>query len=73
MAIRANIFVSNTGLISPLCYLYQAESELQRASLDATRTTQQLKETIDNFEKQKIRDIKVRVLTFQCDITFHLA
>ncbi|NWS38901.1 FA92A protein, partial [Probosciger aterrimus] len=41
-----------------------AESELQRASLDATRTTQQLKETIDNFEKQKIRDIKVRVLTF---------
>lgn len=36
----------------------QAESELQRASLDATRTTQQLKETIDNFEKQKIRDIK---------------
>ncbi|KAM9574148.1 LOW QUALITY PROTEIN: CBY1-interacting BAR domain-containing protein 1 [Guaruba guarouba] len=35
-----------------------AESELQRASLDATRTTQQLKETIDNFEKQKIRDIK---------------
>uniref|UniRef100_A0A672TRW2 CBY1 interacting BAR domain containing 1 n=1 Tax=Strigops habroptila TaxID=2489341 RepID=A0A672TRW2_STRHB len=38
--------------------IFQAESELQRASLDATRTTQQLKETIDNFEKQKIRDIK---------------
>ncbi|KFQ06733.1 Protein FAM92A1, partial [Leptosomus discolor] len=35
-----------------------AESELQRASLDATRTTQQLRETIDNFEKQKIKDIK---------------
>ncbi|XP_066034920.1 CBY1-interacting BAR domain-containing protein 1 isoform X2 [Chamaea fasciata] len=35
-----------------------AESELQRATLDATRTTRHLEETIDNFEKQKIRDIK---------------
>lgn len=36
----------------------QAESELQRATMDATRTTKQLEETIDEFEKQKIQDIK---------------
>ncbi|NXE66289.1 FA92A protein, partial [Calcarius ornatus] len=35
-----------------------AENELQRATMDATRTTRHLEETIDNFEKQKIRDIK---------------
>lgn len=37
----------------------QAESELQRATMDATRITKQLEETIDEFERQKIRDIKV--------------
>lgn len=37
----------------------QAESELQRATMDAARTTRQLEETIDEFERHKIQDIKV--------------
>ncbi|XP_056670792.1 CBY1-interacting BAR domain-containing protein 1-like [Monodelphis domestica] len=36
----------------------QAETELQRATMDAIRTSWHLEETIDNFEKQRIKDIK---------------
>ncbi|XP_073650690.1 CBY1-interacting BAR domain-containing protein 1 isoform X1 [Tursiops truncatus] len=36
----------------------RAETELQRATMDAARTTRHLEETIDSFEKQKIKDIK---------------
>ncbi|XP_031985197.1 protein FAM92A isoform X3 [Corvus moneduloides] len=35
-----------------------AENELHRATLETTRTTRHLEETIDNFEKKKIKDIK---------------
>ncbi|XP_030645308.1 CBY1-interacting BAR domain-containing protein 1 [Chanos chanos] len=50
----------------------QAESELQRATMDATRTTRQLEETIDEFERQKIRDIKKIFGEFvTVEMTFH--
>ncbi|CAN9504045.1 unnamed protein product [Ophioblennius macclurei] len=49
-----------------------AESELQRATMDATRTTKQLEETIDEFEKQKIRDIKKIFCDFvTIEMSFH--
>ncbi|XP_062301877.1 CBY1-interacting BAR domain-containing protein 1 [Osmerus eperlanus] len=50
----------------------QAESELQRATMDATRTTRHLEETIDEFEKQKITDIKKIFGEFvTVEMTFH--
>ncbi|XP_030596915.1 CBY1-interacting BAR domain-containing protein 1 [Archocentrus centrarchus] len=50
----------------------QAESELQRATMDATRTTKQLEETIDEFERQKIQDIKKIFCEFvTVEMSFH--
>ena len=50
----------------------QAETELQRATMDATRTTRHLEETIDNFEKQKIKDIKTIFSEFiTIEMLFH--
>uniref|UniRef100_A0A8C0IMV3 Uncharacterized protein n=1 Tax=Chelonoidis abingdonii TaxID=106734 RepID=A0A8C0IMV3_CHEAB len=40
------------------CDFSQAESNVQKASVDASRTTQQLEETIDEFQKQKLKDIQ---------------
>ncbi|XP_072278532.1 CBY1-interacting BAR domain-containing protein 2 [Pyxicephalus adspersus] len=36
----------------------QAESNVQKASVDAARTTQQLEEAIDTFQQQKIKDVQ---------------
>ncbi|XP_041421373.1 protein FAM92A-B isoform X2 [Xenopus laevis] len=50
----------------------QAETELQRATMDAARISQQLEETIDNFEKQKIKDIKKLFAEFvTIEMVFH--
>nr|KAF6426305.1 hypothetical protein HJG59_004959 [Molossus molossus] len=50
----------------------RAETELQRATMDATRTTRHLEETIDNFEKQKIKDIKTIFSEFiTIEMLFH--
>ncbi|KAE8599258.1 hypothetical protein XENTR_v10017121 [Xenopus tropicalis] len=50
----------------------QAETELQRATMDASRISQQLEETIDNFEKQKIKDIKKLFTEFvTIEMVFH--
>ncbi|KAG6940716.1 family with sequence similarity 92 member B [Chelydra serpentina] len=38
--------------------LSQAESNVHKASVDASRTTQQLEETIDEFQKQKLKDVQ---------------
>uniref|UniRef100_M3YCH9 Family with sequence similarity 92 member A n=1 Tax=Mustela putorius furo TaxID=9669 RepID=M3YCH9_MUSPF len=52
--------------------ILQAETELQRATMDATRTTRHLEETIDNFEKQKIKDIKTIFSEFiTIEMLFH--
>ncbi|XP_075069882.1 CBY1-interacting BAR domain-containing protein 1 [Mixophyes fleayi] len=50
----------------------QAETELQRATMDAARISHQLEEAIDNFEKQKIKDIKKTFSDFvTIEMLFH--
>ncbi|KAM9192118.1 CBY1-interacting BAR domain-containing protein 2 [Dugong dugon] len=49
-----------------------AETSVQRASVDASHTTQQLEETIDGFQKQKLKDLQKFVLDFvTIEMVFH--
>nr|XP_056718364.1 CBY1-interacting BAR domain-containing protein 2 [Euleptes europaea] len=50
----------------------QAESSVHKASVDASRTTHQLEETIDEFQKQKLKDIQKIFLDFvTIEMVFH--
>ncbi|XP_013913371.1 PREDICTED: protein FAM92B [Thamnophis sirtalis] len=53
-------------------FLFQVESQAHKASLDASRTTQQLEETVDEFQKQKLKDIQKIFLDFVgIEMVFH--
>ncbi|KAM4833465.1 CBY1-interacting BAR domain-containing protein 2 [Thomomys bottae] len=50
----------------------QAESHAQRASVDTSRTTHQLEETVDAFQEQKLRDLQRIFLDFvSIEMVFH--
>ncbi|XP_061449839.1 CBY1-interacting BAR domain-containing protein 2 [Rhineura floridana] len=50
----------------------QAESQVHKATVDASRSTQQLEETIDEFQKQKLKDIQKIFLDFvTVEMVFH--
>lgn len=42
--------------------LGQAETSVQKAAADASRTTHQLEETVDAFQTQKLKDLQVGVV-----------
>lgn len=44
---------------STLCVPGQAENSVQRASVDASRTTRQLEDTVNAFQRQKLKDLQV--------------
>ncbi|XP_016021462.1 CBY1-interacting BAR domain-containing protein 2 isoform X2 [Rousettus aegyptiacus] len=61
---QAQVERLETKVINPL-KLYgtqikqtRAETSVQRASVDASHTTQQLEETVDAFQKQKLKDLQ---------------
>ncbi|KAM8956196.1 CBY1-interacting BAR domain-containing protein 2 [Lycaon pictus] len=54
------------------CLWSQAETSVQRASVDASRTTHQLEEMIDTFQKQKLKDLQKILSDFvTIEMVFH--
>ncbi|KAL4842507.1 hypothetical protein H8958_011574 [Nasalis larvatus] len=52
--------------------IVSSETELQRAAMDASRTSRHLEETINNFERQKMKDIKTIFSEFiTIEMLFH--
>ncbi|XP_070307547.1 CBY1-interacting BAR domain-containing protein 2 [Odocoileus virginianus] len=52
--------------------IVSAETSMQRASVDASRTSHQLEETVDTFQKQKLKDIQKIFLDFvTIEMVFH--
>ncbi|XP_020670213.3 CBY1-interacting BAR domain-containing protein 2 isoform X2 [Pogona vitticeps] len=50
----------------------QAESQVHKASVDASRSTRHLEETIDEFQRQKLKDIQKIFLDFvTIEMAFH--
>ncbi|XP_004842788.1 protein FAM92B [Heterocephalus glaber] len=50
----------------------QAESRVQRASVDASRTTRQLEDTVDAFQRRKLEDLQRILLDFvTIEMVFH--
>ncbi|XP_027629247.1 protein FAM92B [Tupaia chinensis] len=50
----------------------QAETSVQRASVDASRATHQLQETVDTFQRQKLKDLQRIFLDFvTIEMVFH--
>lgn len=50
----------------------QAETSVQRASVDAGRTSRQLEETVDAFQRQKLQDLQKVFLDFvTIEMVFH--
>lgn len=50
----------------------QAEGELQRASIEASRVSHALEQQVDSFEAKKIRDVKKVLREFvQIELVFH--
>ncbi|KAM3828809.1 CBY1-interacting BAR domain-containing protein 2 [Vipera latastei] len=65
-----NFFLASAKQL--LLLLLLVESQAHKASVDASRTTQQLEETIDEFQKQKLKDIQKIFLEFiGIEMVFH--